>query len=80
MQRRRNRRHPSPRLARWGRQLWSGSYEPGPVRGMDVAKESSGTQRLAIPCVVQITVAFVLTSIVEPAAHLKHAPEAAPPV
>ena len=59
------------RLARLRRAVWSGSYEPGPVRRVDVAKESGGTRPLVIPCVadrvVQTAVAFVLSPIVEPA-------------
>ena len=59
------------RLARLRRAVWSGSYEPGPLRRVDVAKESGGTRPLVIPCVadrvVQTAVAFVLSPIVEPA-------------
>ena len=58
------------RLARLRRDLWGGSYAPGPVRRLDIAKESGGTRPLAIPCVadrvVQTAVAFALTPVVEP--------------
>ena len=58
------------RLARLRRDLWAGSYAPGPVRRLDIAKESGGTRPLAIPCVadrvVQTAVAFALTPVVEP--------------
>ena len=58
------------RLARLHRDLWGGSYAPGPVRRLEIAKESGGTRPLAIPCVadrvVQTAVAFALTPVVEP--------------
>ena len=58
------------RLARLRRTLWGGRYTPGPVRRLEVAKETGGTRPLAIPCVadriVQTAVAFALTPVVEP--------------
>ena len=59
------------RLVRLRRSLWSGSYAPGPVRRVEVMKETGGTRPLAIPCVadriVQTAVAFTLAPVVEPA-------------
>ncbi len=59
------------RLARLRRSLWAGSYAPGPVRRVEVMKETGGTRPLAIPSVadriVQTAVAFTLTPILEPA-------------
>lgn len=59
------------RLARLRRDLLSGDYTPGPVRRVEIVKESGGTRPLAIPCiadrVVQTAVAFTLSPILEPA-------------
>lgn len=59
------------RLARLRRDLLAGHYTPGPVRWVEIVKESGGTRPLAIPCVadrvVQTAVAFTLTPLLEPA-------------
>lgn len=58
------------RLGRLRRSLWAGRYTPGPVRRVEVTKESGGTRPLAIPCVadriVQTAVTFALTPVLEP--------------
>ena len=58
-------------LARLRRDLLAGHYAPGPVRRVEIVKESGGTRPLAIPCVadrvVQTAVAFTLTPLLEPA-------------
>ena len=58
------------RLARLRRDLLAGAYAPGPVRRVEIVKESGGTRPLAIPCVadrvVQTAIAFTLTPILEP--------------
>ena len=64
-------RNARARLARLRRSLWSGNYVPGPVRRVEVMKETGGTRPLSIPCVadriVQTAVAFTLAPVVEPA-------------
>ena len=59
------------RPARLRRDLLAGHYAPGPVRRVEIVKESGGTRPLAIPCVadrvVQTAVAFTLTPLLEPA-------------
>ena len=58
------------RLARLRRDLLSGDYIPGPVRRVEIVKESGGTRPLAIPCVVdriaQTAVGFALSPMLEP--------------
>lgn len=58
------------RLARLRRDLLSGRYAPGPVRRVEIVKESGGTRPLAIPCVTdrvaQTAVAFTLTPMLDP--------------
>ena len=59
------------RLARLRRDLLAGDYVPGPVRHVEIVKESGGTRPLAIPCVAdrvaQTAICFALTPILEPA-------------
>ena len=59
------------RLKRLRRDLRAGRYVPGPVRRVEIVKETGGTRPLAIPCVsdrvLQTAVAFTLTPILEPA-------------
>ena len=58
-------------LARLRCDLLAGDYAPGPVRRVEIVKESGGTRPLAIPCVAdrvaQTAVAFALTPLLEPA-------------
>lgn len=58
------------RLARLRRKLLAGDYAPGPVRRVEIVKESGGTRPLAIPCVAdrvaQTAVALTLSPILEP--------------
>ena len=58
------------RLARLRRDLVVGRYVPGPIRRVEIVKESGGTRPLAIPCVhdriVQTAVALTLGSLLEP--------------
>ena len=58
------------RLARLRRDLAAGRYVPGPIRRVEIVKESGGTRPLAIPCVrdriVQTAVALTLGPLLEP--------------
>lgn len=58
------------RIERLAAELRNGSYRPGPVRRVQVAKKSGGTRTLAIPCVVdriaQTAAAMVLARVLEP--------------
>ena len=64
-------RESRPRLARLRRDLAAGRYAPGPVRRVEIVKESGGTRPLAIPCVadrvVQTAVALTLGPLLDPA-------------
>jgi CRISP-associated protein Cas1 len=57
------------RLAELGEALLSGSYRPGPLRRVDIAKPDGGKRILAIPCVAdrvaQSSVAQALTPLFE---------------
>ena len=59
------------RLARLRRDLVAGRYVPGPIRRVEIVKESGGTRPLAIPCVrdriVQTAVTFTVGPLIEPA-------------
>lgn len=58
------------RLARLRRDLVAGRYVPGPIRRVEIVRESGGTRPLAIPCVrdriVQTAVALTLGPLLEP--------------
>ena len=59
------------RLSRLRRDLAAARYVPGPVRRVEIVKESGGTRPLAIPCVrdrvVQTAVALTLGPLLDPA-------------
>lgn len=58
------------RIERLSAELKAGSYRPGPLRRVSVAKKSGGRRTLAIPCVVdrvvQTAAAMVLAPVLEP--------------
>lgn len=61
---------PAVRLITLQRALQDGSYAPGPLRRLEIAKPDGGVRPLAIPCVVdrvaQTAVALTLTPVLDP--------------
>jgi len=47
-------------------QLVTGCYQPSPVRRIEIAKPDGGTRQLGTDCVIQQTIAQVLTAIFDP--------------